>query len=433
MKSIKAFIKFIGWVLTLGGLLCAITIFTLLGTTPGVRFLTQMSLERFFSDQDILIEDISGSMHEQVHYSDITIKDLPLLPSGSILKIKGISVSFSALTQEGVNARLDQARLFLPSSDLVLVQGGVQAGILDFNIFSKYVSFKDLESLNPGNASLKSLVGDLGPIDILAGGSLSRPRVTGKINVQNLANRMVRVNDSHVSFDLEFSDVLTPSPAVTGIIQIHDGAISAQKTAEIRLEESLIHFLAEMDNPKLDIKGRAVVEGVKIKILCTGTLKQPEIVLSSSPALPEQQLLVMLATGKGWKGTAADLNKGRITTDTAKDFMDYFLFGGAGSELAKKLGIKDFSVTLEKDTQGIGVTKSISDNIDATYAVEQTKQGVGEETTKQTFGGEVKLNDKISFGAEREFVNETSSKEHVDSTSQTQTSDTFFMKFKTNF
>jgi hypothetical protein len=419
--------------LIVGGILSVGAILTLWGTTLGAKFFTQMSLEQFFNDQDILIEDISGTMHDEVYYTDIEVKNLPYLPTESVLKIKAASVSFTAFNLQGVNARIEQARLFLPSSDPVLIHGEILTGLLSVNIFSNYVSFKDVESFYSWNGFSKSLGGDFGPVDIFGSGSLSRPRLTGKIFVHKLANRMARMNESHVSFDLEFQDAFAGNPAMTGIVRIHDGTIIAQRTAEIHLEESVIRFSTEMDNPQLDIQGRTVVEGVKIKLVCSGTLKQPEITLLSNPPLPEQQLLVMVATGKGWKGTTSDLNNGRITTDTAKDFMDYFLFGGRGNQLAKKLGIKDFSVTFEKDTQSVGVTKSISEKIDATYAVEQTNSAPGEETTKQKVGGEVKVNDKISVGAEREFINETSPAENPDQPPQTQTTDKIFIKYQSNF
>jgi len=431
--SLKGGIRLWGMSLIIGGGLVAGLLFALFGTTWGAKVLTRKSLDHFLNDRDVVIEEISGTLRDQVYYTDIEIKDLPYLPVGSVLKIKSTSVSFSALNFDGINARIEQARLFLPSSDPLLIQGEIVGGLLNLDIFSKYVSFRDIESISPKHVFLRSLEGDIGPVDIFGSGSISRPRWTGKIFVQKLANRMARMDSSHWSFDLEFPLALSEVPSLSGMVRIHDGIISAHKTAEIHLEESVIRFTTETDNPALDIRGRAVVEGVNIKLVCAGTLKQPEIMLSSTPPLPEQQLLVMLATGKGWKATATDLNSGRITTDTAKDFMDYFLLGGAGSQLAKKLGVKDFSVTLEKDTQGIGVTKSISENIDATYMVEQTKQAPGEETTTQKVGGEVKVSDKISVGAERQFINEASSAETSVQEPQRQTEDKIFIKYKANF
>ena len=433
MVSFKGGIRLLGGGPAVCGVLSSGLLFALFGTTWGAKFLTKMSLDHFWDDQDIVIEEISGAVNDQVYYKDIEVRDLPYLPAGAILRIKTASVSFTALNMDGVNARIDQARLFLPFSDPVVIHGEILSGLLSLNIFSNYVSFKDAGSLSLDNVFLRSMEGDIGPVDIFGSGSLSRPRLTGKIFVQKLANRMARMKDSHVSFDLEFPHALSGVPGVSGIVRIHDGTISARKTAEIQLEESVIRFSQETDNPELDIKGRAVVGGANIKLLCSGTLKQPEITLSSTPPLPEQQLLVMLVTGKDWTGTASDLNSGRITTDTAKDFIDYFVLGGTGNQLAKKLGIKDFSVTLEKETQGLGITKSISENIDATYAVEQTKTTPGEEMTKQKVGGEVKVNDKISVGAERQFINELSQPETSSQNPQTQTTDKIFIKYKTNF
>ncbi len=406
-------------------------VYALWATTPGAKFVTDVSLSSYLSEEQLRIDDISGNFKERVVYSDIEIKNLPYLPEGTLFKVKELSLSVTSLDWDGVTMLLEQARIFLPLSDPLFVQGRILYGVLDFNIYASYITLRDVQSFSPQNRYLKSLDGDFQDIDIYVSNKILEPFIKGEIRIEKLTNDTIQLLKSKLDFILELKDVTTPKPLLYGVVKVNEGTLSARKTAVLQLEDSSIRFEGDMENPSLNVRGRSVVDGVKIRVHCSGTLQKPELSFSSTPPLPEQQLLVMLATGKAWTGATADLTSGQITTETAKDFLDYFLLGGAGGRLAETLGIKEFKVIFEKETKGLGVTKSLSDNVDASYTVEQSKESLGEETLTQKIGGELHLNEKVSVGAEREILDERYPDRET--AGDVEKRDTFFMKFETNF
>jgi hypothetical protein len=112
----------------------------------------------------------------------------------------------------------------------------------------------------------------------------------------------------------------------------------------------------------------------------------------------------MLATNKSWKSVdSLTGDKNHITPGMVADFMDYFLFGGAGSKTADYLGIKDFFIKYDRDTKGGGARKSISDKANVSYSVEQSQNNGELSTTTQKVGSEYKITDGISVEAEREL------------------------------
>lgn len=81
----------------------------------------------------------------------------------------------------------------------------------------------------------------------------------------------------------------------------------------ITFESGLVHFSETApDRPQLDLAGKARIMGYEITIQIHGPLDEPTITLSSSPPLPDDELLLLLLTGKistkttehdtAWKG-----------------------------------------------------------------------------------------------------------------------------------
>jgi len=116
-------------------------------------------------------------------------------------------------------------------------------------------------------------------------------------------------------------------------------------------------------------------------------------------------LLVMLATGQPWKGMESSYQSGQLNPDLARDFLDYFLLGGSGSKLAKKLGISEVSFKYDAASQGIKATSPITDKIGVIYGVEQTKPS-GENqavTTQYDVGAKLKFTDSLSLTGETQI------------------------------
>jgi len=148
--------------------------------------------------------------------------------------------------------------------------------------------------------------------------------------------------------------------------------------------------------------------------------------------MSEERLMVMLATNTGWKGAEESASRGQISADLTKDFIDYFVFSGSGSKIAKLLGISDVSLTFEKRKKGIAVKKAVSEKLDASYAIEQTQAEEKEEkgTATQKIGGEYKVTEELSIGAEKELKQDSK----LDQTQDEQkTDDRVIFKYKKKF
>ena len=140
--------------------------------------------------------------------------------------------------------------------------------------------------------------------------------------------------------------------------------------------------------------------------------------------------MVMLATGKRWKGAEASLNNAVISPDLTADFIDYFVFGGMGSKIARQFGISDISLKIDKQTTGIGIKKEVSEKAEISYGIEQSQAKEKEPTVTQKVGGEYKITESVSVEAEKELKQDNETEKTQD---KAQTDDKVLIKFKKEF
>ena len=119
--------------------------------------------------------------------------------------------------------------------------------------------------------------------------------------------------------------------------------------------------------------------------------------------MPKEKLLIMLATGKMWKGADAVIQGAGLPVGLAADFLDYFIFSGSGSQLAQKLGVKDFSVKIDSSSKGLSLKKELNGKIDVLYGAEQSSSQDSKSQTTQRVGVGYKITENISLDAEREI------------------------------
>ena len=221
-------------------------------------------------------------------------------------------------------------------------------------------------------------------------------------------------------------------PYVYGEVVANGGKLSRLSAEDIILSQSKIYFSGDFHDPRVDINGIAFVERNRIIISLKGTPDNPELKLSSEPVLPQEQLLIMIMTGKKWKGAEVFLGTGIIAPDLAIDFFDYFLLGGNGGKIARKFGIDDFSVKFDEATKGVEVKKVLSDKVGVGYGIEQTQTKIKKDPAiiTQKLSGEYKVTDNISIGAEKELKQESKIEEPDE---KQKTNDKVFIKFKKNF
>jgi autotransporter translocation and assembly factor TamB len=271
----------------------------------------------------------------------------------------------------------------------------------------------------------------IGNLDVYIKGSFLEPQLSGELQIETLSHNGFSITNCPVALNLQLTDI-KDELKIFGTISLSSATITGPKETSVNLQESSIMFNGDPEKPSFDLKGDSTVAGTKINIVLKGTLKKPELKLTSEPPLPQEQLLVMLATGKGWKGAGQSLGSGHVSADLAADFIDYFAFGGMGSKIAKQLGISEVSLKFDKETRGIELKKEITDKSVLTYGVEQAQTKEKETSVTQTVGGEYKVTEAVSVEAEREFK-QNNTAEQTQEQDKPQTEDKVLLKYKKEF
>jgi hypothetical protein len=398
-------------------------------TNSGSTFIVKSALSKYTRSKSVSIKKSEGSLARALVFHDIEIKDSKILRRSNFVRIQRLEVYFESFNLGGINVNIHNGRLQLPASGLIVFYGSLKKSILDGNIYSRGFDVEGLSGFFSGIKELKDISGSISGIDIYLKGTVSEPKFSGECRIEKLIRNGFSLSNCSVLFNLQLKDV-NKEQKLNGTISLNSGTISGRKTALINLRESKISLLGGPKKVSLDLKGSSNVEGAKITIVLKGTSDKPELKLTSDPPLPQERLLVMLITGKSWKATEMALDKRQFSPDLVKDFVDYFVFSGSGSKIARQLGISDISVTFEQQKKGVAVKKAITEKIDASYAVEQSQAKEEMPTTTQKVGGEYKIMEGISVGAEKELKQEN--KPEV-SPEEQKTNDKVMIKFKKTF
>ncbi|UCC95568.1 MAG: translocation/assembly module TamB domain-containing protein [Candidatus Omnitrophota bacterium] len=401
----------------------------LLFTTSGSSFLVKFILSRALQSKSISIKTIEGNLIKGFSLQDIAVEDIEKLPPASTLKVKKVDMSVKSLSLEGININIHNGTLKFPASAVLLFYGTHQKGSLDFNAYSKHINVEEILGFFPQSSNLKKLSGAITELDIYAKGSFSEPELSGKFIIKEISHNGFSVVNCPGSFHLNLKG-REDNFKLYGEVLFTGGTVSGHKTATVALEPSKISFAGKPQVPRFDLKGTSSIEGVKITVRLKGTIEKPDLQLTSAPPLPSQKLLLMLATGKSWKGTEAAIKEGVISTDVVKDFIDYFVFSGSGSKLAEKLGVKEFSIRFDKDARGLGVKKDISEKAEVSYGVEQSQIKEKATTTTHKVGVEYKITDSVSVGVEKELEQESKTPEDQE---KSKANGKVLLKFKKEF
>lgn len=402
--------------------------FHLFFTTKGLGLVTRFLISRYAQSDDVEIKGIDGSITRVLSFQEISLGNLKMLPPGSVVEIKKIELDVNPFDLEGAYVNINGGKILVSGADPIIFYGNYTNGLLDLNIYSKSIDAAEVSSFLNDNQALSGIRGAVKDIDIFIKGSLQEPELTGQLHIERLSRNVFSIIDSPVSLNLKFKDIRADLK-VFGEIILGSGSVFGPKTAVVKLQESKILFSGPPGGPKFDLKGLSDVEGVRIKITLKGTMKEPDIGLSSEPSFPKERLLLMLATNKSWKMTEGILIKGQMSPDVARDFLDYFLFAGSGNRLAQYFGLKDLTFQLNAKTKGIGVKKDVSGNLDVSYAVEKEQDKEKNGATVQKLEGKYRLTDTIAVGAEREIKQEKVNGTQDEAVS----SDKVLLKYKKTF
>lgn len=151
----------------------------------------------------------------------------------------------------------------------------------------------------------------IGEVPVRVSGSTTdgqdEPPLNFDLNVKVSADNRIFIEG--MGLNSEWSTNLTVggtlyNPLITGTVEVVRGNYSFAGR-RFDLNRGIIRFGGNFPpNPTLDIEAGATVEGVEALLLVTGSAKKPEINFSSSPVLPQDEILSRLLFG----GSAAELS-----------------------------------------------------------------------------------------------------------------------------
>jgi translocation and assembly module TamB len=153
----------------------------------------------------------------------------------------------------------------------------------------------------------------------------------------------------------------------------------------------LIYTGGPLENPGLEIRAVRRVDQVTAGALVRGTLQEPEISVYSDPPMPRAEALSYLMLGK----SLDELQSGEQTTlNQAANSLALSGGGVIASDLGRRLGFDDVSVTADDDTGGASVVigKSLGSGLYVSY-------GLGLFDTINTLRLRFQVNKRLSLEA----------------------------------
>ncbi len=280
--------------------------------------------------REVTIARLDGEFTGDFVFYDVLLQDPTRFPPGSTVKIERLDATLP-LQIEHIK-RIYNGVLRLPDADPILFYGTQQDGHMEAHVYTHSVDFDRLlrmVSSNPRGGSIKAVLTDG---DLVITGSVDDMKVGGNLELSRLWREGFSVSGCPAKLALTVKDVTT-APKVHGTVTVLGGTLTARQTT-VAIQQGRVNFAGDPTAPTFDVKGVSKIGDTKIFITLKGNLDKPDLQLSSDPPKPPGLLLVMLATGKPWKGAQEGLAQGTIPLDLAADFIDYFAFGGLGGKLA---------------------------------------------------------------------------------------------------
>ncbi len=163
-------------------------------------------------------------------------------------------------------------------------------------------------------------------------------------------------------------------PFLVGAVYIDPSRVILP-SGRLQVQSGLLRFLeGEPDRPQLDLVAQSRILGYDINLVTQGPLDDPVITLSSNPALPNEDLLLLLLTGQPPRRDVAGGAQSRGATNVmvylGRDFLNQWLEDESG---ATDESILDrFELDFGRD-----VTKSGEQTIESSFRLSEYTAGTG--------------------------------------------------------
>ena len=402
----------------------------MLFTPQGAGLIVRPVARHILGSGDLAYEWIEGSLIRGVHVFNMEVRRPPVLREDSVVRVQEFGMRLTRFSFDGIEVSIINARVISPRFDPVVVNGSFAGGRYNANLYGNNLDLASLGRVMKKLGYVLPLEGALCAPDLFLSGTFTQPVLEGTFIVDHIHESGFVLRDAPVDIQLSFVHKGN-AWGLYGKLVIHTGVIQGPQTF-LRLGESRLSFSGDMDNPDMNIHGVSVVGHTWIEIMVKGTRKDPKVHLVSDPQLPQQQLMLMMATGKRWDSLSASMASGKMTPELAGDFVDYYFFGGAGVKMAKVLGLSDISYKLDGNTQGVTFNKDLSDRLGVGYGVSISTTGPERrKEVTQTVGSEYRLTNKVSVTVQKEVLQSQKSGTLLES--RRIPDDRVYLKYRTQF
>lgn len=348
--------------------------------------------------QVVKIPEVEGSLWDGILFENIELINLKGLPTDSSLSVQRVHIFVEKKWPFTFKVNIENGKIVLPSSEPIIFYGAIENGNVDVNVFSFRVNIEHIMPILDTDDDILPLKGYLESVDLRLRGTLDRLTITGTAKAPTFGYKTFTLENTNAKADLV---VRKPeSQRLNGTIFLFEGKMRSRGVA-IDIQEGRIHFAGKPQEPRFDFRGISQVGNTLIRISLSGDLNDPQMELSSIPPKSQDQLLLMLVTGKEWRGMETSVDENRLAPELVQDFVDYFVFSGSGEKMGKKFGIRDTFFTFDESEKGVGFKKDITSRLGLGYAIWQLGEEGQEYTYRHKLLGDYEIFDNVWVEVEK--------------------------------
>lgn len=307
-----------------------------------------------------------------------------------------------------------------------MIDGTYRGGVLDASLFLRDAVAANILPETGREAFLKDFTARIRRIEMTAKGPLLQMRLKGTFYLSELSGENFILKDCPGAFQ----GLLDYGKNPRGVVTVFGGVFYLPRSAVV-LKTGTIRFEGDFQTPRLKLRGAAFVENVKISVFVQGRVDKPQLKLFSQPSFPQEKLLLMLLTGKSWKGWDVSLGRGEISADMVKDIFDYVFLGSSAGRLMQQFGIRDIHPEFNRRSKGVVLQTGLPKNVGLTYGVKQEQRyPEGNTVLSQTVGVAYQVIDHMTIEGQKEVA---STQKAVNATQLPSSNGTVYLKYKREF
>jgi translocation and assembly module TamB len=183
--------------------------------------------------------------------------------------------------------------------------------------------------------------------------------------------------------NFEYNSRQPGAPTADGVIHVPQGSFNALGRRFTIDDAKIIETGGDIADPELEIKALYDNPQAAVTITVTGTARAPQLDLSSTPAMDQDQIAFFLATGR-IQGRATQQGGGVDLSGAATSVVGSLLFGQVRKEMADVLPVD--VITIDSGPQGVSgasVGKYIGDKVFVGYRQRFTTQATQTENSAE--------------------------------------------------